>query len=59
MHTCPLLRLTLHTRYERNPARRDATSTLYAFATSAAERLGWHSLEQLLAAIPDSNDDFA
>ena len=59
MHTCPLLRIALDVRRERNPARRDATRTFYTFATSVAERLGWHSLEQLLAAIPDSNDDFA
>jgi hypothetical protein len=59
MHTCPLLRITRDARRERNLTRGDAASTLYRFATSVAARLGWHSLEQLLAAIPDSNDDFA
>ncbi|QCP52589.1 hypothetical protein FAZ95_25895 [Trinickia violacea] len=59
MHTCPLLRIALDVRRERNPVRGGAASTLYVFAASMAERLGWHSLEQLLAAIPDSNDDFA
>jgi hypothetical protein len=59
MHTCPLLRITWGVRREREQARRDATTTLYVLATNVAARLGWQSLEQLLAAIPDSNDDFA
>ncbi|WP_180730995.1 hypothetical protein [Paraburkholderia sp. PGU19] len=54
MQCCPLIR-TLEHRHAHHP---DPTKTLYRLATTLAARLGWHRLEQLLSAIPDSNDDF-
>lgn len=54
MQCCTLIR-TLEHRHARPSA---PTKTLYRLATTLAARLGWHRLERLLSAIPDSNDDF-
>jgi hypothetical protein len=59
MQCCPLTH-AVHTFIAPGNERRERTlrGTLYRFATATAARLGWHRLEQLLDAIPDSNDDF-
>ncbi|MEM5344598.1 hypothetical protein [Paraburkholderia azotifigens] len=59
MPCCPLTH-TVHARpAQRDDARPfDLRRTLYTFAMGIAAGLGWHRLEQLLSAIPDSNDDF-
>jgi hypothetical protein len=58
MQRCPLLRMSRDASARSSDAGHDAAHALYAFATHLAARLGWHRLEQLLNAIPDSNDDF-
>ncbi|MEM5386335.1 hypothetical protein VSR68_22420 [Paraburkholderia phymatum] len=58
MQCCPLLSMSQDASARRRDARHDAAQALYAFATQLAARLGCYRLEQLLNAIPDSNDDF-
>jgi hypothetical protein len=59
MQCCPLTH-TLHTStVQHNDAQqRNPLGTLYGLMTAIAARFGWYRLEQLLSAIPDSNDDF-
>jgi len=57
MHCCPFTRTLLHLPVR--PADTRGIDTLYRLATTLAARLGWHRLERLLSAIPDSNDDFS
>jgi len=56
VQTCPLLRMSP----ARN-ARHDSAAIrlLFAVVVSVAGMIGWRKLQSLLAAIPDSNDDFA
>jgi hypothetical protein len=52
MQTCPLHRAWL----DAVPTKREARPMRVAITLS--NLLGWHALADLLAAIPDSNDDF-
>ncbi|MEX3931878.1 hypothetical protein AB4Y32_08695 [Paraburkholderia phymatum] len=58
MQCCSLLRMSRDASARSRDAHHNAAKGLYAFATHLAARLGWYRLEQLLNAIPDSNDDF-
>ncbi|MGF6916112.1 hypothetical protein [Paraburkholderia sp. 40] len=74
MQTCPLLRASIDARSTKNAMRRmqcvaSTPSTPSTHPSSRAERwlriairlasfMGWRALANLLAAIPDSNDDF-
>ncbi|MGF6506782.1 hypothetical protein [Paraburkholderia sp. 32] len=71
MQTCPLLRASIDARSTKNAMRRMqcVASTPSTHPSSHAERwlriairlssfMGWRALANLLAAIPDSNDDF-
>lgn len=53
MQCCPLIRTIHHPDDEPEQARK-----FYTLVTALLTRLGWHRLERLLSAIPDSNDDF-
>ena len=54
MQCCSFIRAIEH----RHARTSDPAGMLYKLVTTLAARLGWHRLEQLLSAIPDSNDDF-
>ena len=58
MQCCQLSHLSRDILPENVEAPRYAAVTLYMFATNIVARLGWHRLERLLDAIPESNDDF-
>ncbi len=64
MHTCPLLRAmpdphkaAAYRRSRPTPASAGAHRGL-ALTVSLAGWLGWRALQDLLNAIPDSNEDF-
>jgi hypothetical protein len=54
MQCCASIRAIEH----RHARPSGPAGMLYKLMTTLAARLGWHRLEQLLSAIPDSNDDF-
>ncbi|MFL9883788.1 hypothetical protein PQR66_12170 [Paraburkholderia agricolaris] len=67
MHTCPLLRASMKSRKiaVRRPlhargttSRRDWTAIL-EISAGLAGLVGWRALQDVLNAIPDSNDDFS
>jgi hypothetical protein len=71
MQTCPLSRAWINAESNKNATRRIrcAAPTPRGYSGSRAERwlrvaitlsslIGWRALANLLAAIPDSNDDF-
>jgi hypothetical protein len=64
MQTCPLLRASLRDE-SRETARRVSSTGVNArahgglpMAATLLGWLGWRALQDLLNAIPDSNDDF-
>jgi hypothetical protein len=65
MPTCPLLRASTGTsrvasQHETQSARMSTRAHRWlARSTSLAGWLGWRALQDVLNAIPDSNDDFS
>ncbi|RQZ14848.1 hypothetical protein DIE15_17935 [Burkholderia sp. Bp9031] len=60
-HYCPrraAFTPTSPSRADRRPARPTHRTDRTTVAAWCLRRIGWHSLERLLASIPDSNDDF-
>ncbi|MFL9866293.1 hypothetical protein PQR67_19125 [Paraburkholderia fungorum] len=66
MHTCPLLRASVKSRKiaARRPLQAHGTTntrdwtTILALSAGLAGLVGWRALQDVLNAIPDSNDDF-
>ncbi|ASW00767.1 hypothetical protein [Paraburkholderia aromaticivorans] len=63
MHTCPWLRASIEARKvstvcRKAPPMRASARRRPAIRASLAQWLGWRALRDVLAAIPDSNDDF-
>jgi hypothetical protein len=58
MQCCSLSQLSRGDLPENVEAPRHAADALHMFAADIVARLGWHRLERLLDAIPESNDDF-
>lgn len=69
MHTCPLYPLLRGSKKSDGTAAASNAATSCAWRGSGAQRwlavsitlmgwAGWHALQDLLSAIPDSNDDF-
>jgi hypothetical protein len=65
MHTCPLLRASIDARKVASQHRTRSTRMntrahrWMAISASLVGWLGWRALQDVLNAIPDSNDDFS
>lgn len=67
MHTCPLLRASMKSRKSavRRPLQARGTTNIrnwtaiLAISAGLARLVGWRALQDVLNAIPDSNDDFS
>jgi hypothetical protein len=65
MQTCPLLRTSTRNGSRKTALKRHSSARVkaragrwLAISATPSEWTGWRALQDLLSAIPDSNDDF-